>query len=282
MRLQGELASRPTEVQVCERVVIESDPEEIKKAHRAGFDSGYDRGAVNAFQVGVENLMQIARDVTDVAAKLERFRDGPKRHDGYPEYDFKPSGPAGGSTTPAAPRLAATIPSVQRATSSPAPGGDDTLAGPVRRILDSLEFWIAVGDAEPSRAQVAFVAGYSPKSSGFEKALSTAKTAGFVTYPNGGQVHLTETGRARAGRMSADEARRAIASVLSNPQRIVTDALISVGKPISRERLAAETNYSDKSSGYEKVLSQLNTLGIAFYPSAGHVQITDWAMRLLS
>ena len=162
------------------------------------------------------------------------------------------------------------------------PSGDDTFNGPTKRLLASLAFWASVNNAEPSRSQVAFVAGYSPKSSGFEKALSAAKTADLVYYPNGGLVALTDAGAAQASPMSAEDAKRAINSVLTNPQRIVTDALIAERGPISRERLAAETRYSDKSSGYEKVLSQLNTLGIAFYPSGGHVQITDWALELLA
>ncbi|MGH6725123.1 MAG: hypothetical protein ACREB8_01090 [Pseudolabrys sp.] len=287
-KLKTELAKKPATVSgpATERIIIQSDLKEIRAAHRAGFDAGFGNGVVTGANTALDLFGARLRDFGSAAqqavTRLEELRDGPKKPSGYNEYEFKPSGPAGASTSPAAPIRAAAIPSARRVPSSPAPGGDDTLSGPIQRILASLSFWSSIGQGSPSRSQVAFVAGYSPRSSGYEKALSTAKTAGLVVYPSGGSVAMTDDGYARADSMSADGAKRAILSVLTNPQRTVTDTLISIRHSVSRDRLAAETGYSDRSSGYEKVLSQLNTLDIAFYPSPGHVQITDWAAGLLS
>lgn len=157
----------------------------------------------------------------------------------------------------------------------------EEVTGPVKRLLASLSFWTSIGEPAPSRSQVAFVSGYSPKSSGFEKALSIARTAGLLDYPNGGLVGLTGKGAGMADSMTAEEAARAIRSVLTNPQQIVAGVLKTSGGPLTREELAVRSDYSDKSSGYEKVLSQLNTLNIVTYPTRGQVEITEWAKDLL-
>jgi len=53
---------------------------------------------------------------------------------------------------------------------SPAPNGGDfdvTLSGPQQRILNSLATWKQIGEAPPSNAQVAWLAGNSPSSSSY-------------------------------------------------------------------------------------------------------------------
>jgi hypothetical protein len=165
---------------------------------------------------------------------------------------------------------------------APAADGDGALSGPTLRLLTSIAFWQSIGTPQPSRSQVAFVARYSPKSSGFEKALSIARTAGLIDYPSGGRVALRPEGQAGAQHMSGEDAADAIMSVLSRPQLTLAGALITAGAPLTREELAQRTNYSDKSSGFEKVLSQLNMLEIARYPERGKVEITEWAGTLLA
>jgi len=62
---------------------------------------------------------------------------------------------------------------------SPAPNGgglDVTLSGPQQRILNSLATWKQIGEAPPSNAQVAWLAGNSPSSSSYANPRSALKT----------------------------------------------------------------------------------------------------------
>jgi hypothetical protein len=119
------------------------------------------------------------------------------------------------------------------------------------------------------------MAGVSSKSSGFEKNLSTLRTAGLVDY-GAGTVFLTPEGRDRAVIIVAPGSPRdlqeAVIARVSHPQGRILRALISVyPRPVTREELAESLGVSAASSGFEKNLSTLRTMGVIDYPSRGTV-----------
>jgi hypothetical protein len=84
---------------------------------------------------------------------------------------------------------------------SPAPNGggfDVTLSGPQQRILNSLATWKQIGEAPPSNAQVAWLAGNSPSSSSYANPRSALKTAGLIEYPSPDYVAITDVGEAQS------------------------------------------------------------------------------------
>jgi len=151
------------------------------------------------------------------------------------------------------------------------------------RVLDALLWWDAIGWNQPLRDMVAYVAGYSPKSSGFEKTLSNLRTAGLIEFPNPGRVEITNKGSDIAaspadGTVNAGQLQRRVRDALSSEAmwRVLEVLTNRMGKPITREDLATQSAYSDRSSGYEKTLSNLRSLGLITYPEKGKVAAVKW------
>ncbi|MCL4220160.1 MAG: DUF853 family protein [Phycisphaerales bacterium] len=66
------------------------------------------------------------------------------------------------------------------------------LADRHKRVLNACAYWESIGQRSPSRAQVAIAAGYSHKSSGYEKTVSQLSSLGFVEYPSAGMVAASD------------------------------------------------------------------------------------------
>lgn len=163
---------------------------------------------------------------------------------------------------------------IQSAYDLPAGG----LTGPETKILRSLEFWRTMGDDNPNRAQVAFIANYSPRSSGYEKALSTMKGKGLISHGSG-RVRVVAMGR--VGAPNKSEAMAMFQDVLTRPALKVVLTLNDSDEPLSRYDLARESDYSDRSSGYEKTLSVLHSTNVIVFPERGKVTLSPWSRELL-
>lgn len=193
------------------------------------------------------------------------------------------------SATPApaaAPRPAAVAPRpVQRAGVAPggkparpvhSSNGDATVSRPQMAILDALAYFESIGVSRPTRRQLALVARVSAVSSGYEKNVSTLRTAGLVDYPGPNLLALTATGRAIARTPevppSVEELHEAVCARVSKPQSEILRQLIKAyPDSLSREDLAQLSNQSETSSGFEKNVSTLKSLGLVGYPGPGAV-----------
>lgn len=149
------------------------------------------------------------------------------------------------------------------------------LSSSQQRILDSLAWFEAVRAPEPKRSILAPMAGVSAKSSGFEKNLSTLRTAGLVDY-GPGTVRLTPEGRDRAVIIAtpgtARDLQEAVIAKASRPQGEMLRVLIAAyPHPLTRDELAQRLGVSAASSGFEKNLSTLRTMGVIDYPIRGEV-----------
>jgi uncharacterized protein len=147
---------------------------------------------------------------------------------------------------------------------------------PQQKILNALAWFESVGLSSPRRSILAPMADTSSKSSGFEKNLSTLRTGGFIDYGQNSTVYLTDGGRAIAAPVDAPgderELQRAVISKVSRPQGALLEALIAAyPAPLTREELADAAGTSSTSSGFEKNLSTLRTLGVIDYPERGYV-----------
>jgi uncharacterized protein len=177
----------------------------------------------------------------------------------------QPAPAARSAAAPAAPRSAP----AQRARI-------DGISGPQQRILDGLAWLKALGIDRADRVRAAMLADQSPRSSGYEKNVSTLKTAGLITYPSQGELALTEAGEAVAEppEVPATNAalHEAIRRHVSTPQwRIVETLIAAYPEALSRETLAERAQASAFSSGFEKNVSTLRSLGFIDYPASGQV-----------
>lgn len=166
---------------------------------------------------------------------------------------------------------------VQTELRKPAPqvNQDADLPGPQRRILGALAFWKDLGHMTPSRQQVAFIAGYSPTSTGFSNPLGYLKAREFVSYPAPGLVQLMVEWQS-----DVTDPKSMIFSVLPGPQTKILNAVLQGGA--DRETIASRSGYSATSTGFSNPLGNLKALGIVTYPSTGRVAMADWAAEVLA
>lgn len=151
---------------------------------------------------------------------------------------------------------------------------------PQQALLDALAWLESVHVRPARREQMALVAKVSSASSGFEKNVSTIRTAGLITYPAGGMVELTDEGRAIANlpdqAPTTEELQAAIYARLSRPQAALLRVVVETyPNGLTRGELAAGAGQSVLSSGFEKNVSTLRSLGLIDYPDRGHVRAAD-------
>lgn len=181
----------------------------------------------------------------------------------------RPPTPQGGGTGASAPR-----------SPDAAENATDGLAPRQTRVLEGLVYWNELGVEAPTRTQLAFASAYSPRSSGFEKTLSQLRGAGLIDYPEGARVSLTRAGRDAAPLPAdADQPIRDKIRQRLEPRHVrVFDALPETGAAIDRDALADASDYSPRSSGFEKTLSQLKSLGLIVYPEPRMAALQDWVI----
>lgn len=173
-----------------------------------------------------------------------------------------------------------TAPVAPRATPVPVVAAEG-LTTPQQRILNAIAWWKAFGIDRPSNEQVAFIAGYSPGSGGFNNLKGGLRTAGLIDYPAPGTVALTEAGKAKAEvpnvALTREAFHEAVRAKLSNPQwRVLEPALIAYPASIASDEVADKAGYSAGSGGYNNLRGSLRTLTLIDYPSPGQVRAADW------
>lgn len=155
------------------------------------------------------------------------------------------------------------------------------ISGPQQRILNSLAWWRAFGIDRPSNEQVAFVAGYSPKSGNFGNLKGGLNTSKLITYPRPGQLELTEDGKAKADAPAKPPTQnemhsRVMAKLKGPQQRILAPAIAAYPDECSNDQLADEAGYSASSGNFGNLKGSLRSLGLIDYPQPGYVRAADW------
>lgn len=154
------------------------------------------------------------------------------------------------------------------------------VAGPEQRILNAIAWMNSIGVSEPEKPAVAFVAGYSPTSSGFQNACGSLRSKGMVEYVQKRLV-LTGTGRSIAevptGIASNEDLHRKILDKLPGPETKILTVLLTLGKgnQFTKEMTADEAGYSVTSSGFQNACGRLRSLGLVEYPDRGLLKASD-------
>jgi uncharacterized protein len=154
---------------------------------------------------------------------------------------------------------------------------DERISGPQQRIVEALAWLRMIGIGQGDRVRVAMLAGQSPRSSGYEKNVSTLKSKGLIDYPSPGYLALTPEG-AKWGvdlpgfPLTTEHLHASIRDHVSGPQWRILAALIDAyPHALTRDDLARRAHQSVLSSGFEKNVSTLRSLGFIDYPSRGYV-----------
>jgi hypothetical protein len=247
----------------------------------AAIDAAEQRGYVRGHQVGREFGERIAVFHTKLAEDASRILKGIEQTAGAMAIQiesaiekFEPGLPA---ELPVAAPTRAPNAAVPR-TPSPAASGDGNLPGPQQRIINSLVTWKKLGHQQPSNAQVAWLATYSPSSTSYTNPRSALKTAGLISYPVPDHIEATDTGLAAGSPISlSGSLLEFVLGQLPGPEaRILKSVAKHFPKAIDNETAASGANYSASSTSYTNPRSALRTKDLITYPSIGMVRAADW------
>jgi hypothetical protein len=163
---------------------------------------------------------------------------------------------------------------------SPAASGDGALTNPQAHLLRALAWWLAMGHREPTRAQLAAIAGWKVGGSNMRGQLGELSAAGLICYPSSGTVAMTPAGEGAAPAPHTNQTLvGSIQGVLTNPQRLLFDKLLETGAgPATREALGAAIGWQPFGSNMRGRLGELSSLELITYPSRGHVALQDWVV----
>jgi hypothetical protein len=144
------------------------------------------------------------------------------------------------------------------------------LSGPEQRIVDALAWFEAVGVPEPEQPAVAFMAGYTYGSGGYNNPRGRLKQRGLVEYLGGDRLKLTVTGQAVANypEIAPTNAalQEAILSKVGGPERRILEPLLKAyPKGMDNLKLAEAAQYSPGSGGYNNPRGRLKSLGLIEY-----------------
>lgn len=157
---------------------------------------------------------------------------------------------------------------VNPSSAGPARTTNGGLSTPQQRMLDALAWLQSIGAPGAKWSVLAFLSGQSPKSSGFEKNVSTLRSSSLLGGNGKTQEFvLTESGAAWANvpatPATSAELHRAIFDKISTPQERMLRALIDVyPRNLTWDELAARGEQSPLSSGFEKNVSTLKSYGL--------------------
>ena len=157
--------------------------------------------------------------------------------------------------------------------------GSGAVSKSMKKILDALAAFEQLGISPAKRVNVAFFAGYT-ENGHFNNMVGDLRTKGFLDYPGGGTVQLTDAGRAIANAdansiQSLDDLHRTWYGKLSPSEAKLLRVLVErYPDPITRADLAVRTGYTENGH-FNNMVGHLRNLGAADYPGGGRVVATD-------
>lgn len=146
-----------------------------------------------------------------------------------------------------------------------------------QKIINALAWFESIGLQILEKAAVAFMAGYSVGSGGYNNACGALRSKGLVIYPNGGEIALTDEGRRLAIPpnipLTQEELHRHVLNILPSAERKILQVLLSkYPEQVDSSELAIEAGYQPSSGGFNNAKGRLRTLALVEYPQAGKVK----------
>lgn len=241
-----------------------ADPDAIRKAEAAA----YARGKTDGYSDAIKG---ISAEAAVVLKALESARSAASQIEHWSKH--APPAPTARPVAPARPAATRQPAATLRAQAPPADG----LTSPQRRIMASLAFWKSIGHEEPTREQVAAIAGYRPGSGNFNNIIGGLGSMGQTAVPRPGRLALN----ADFEGLMADEATEKLWSVLEGPQKRLVEAARKFEGDLSREDLATNAGYMAGSGNFNNIVGSLTTMDILQRPGPGRIALSDWAREVL-
>lgn len=152
-----------------------------------------------------------------------------------------------------------------------------------QRILDAIAWWEQSGVPEPTRTQVAFMAGFtSGKVGHFKTAIGAQVSSGLVLAPTPGRVTLSDAGRDKAKfpteAPSVPEVQRRAMERLDGPsRRILTVVLRHYPDDVTRESIALQANFTSHNVGHFKTsIGKAVSRDLLLVTGPGKVKAAPW------
>jgi hypothetical protein len=152
---------------------------------------------------------------------------------------------------------------------------ENVLSGPEQRIVNAIAWLHSIGNPEPEQTAVAFIAGYTFGSGGFNNPKGSLRVKGLIEYLPGNHVRLTDAGHELAATpdsaLDSDELQRRVLERLPGPEQKILNVLLeSYPESISTEDCAVRAGYTPGSGGFNNPKGRLRTLGLIEYPKPGY------------
>lgn len=233
-----------------------ADPTIVDAAHRRGRGEGYDAAMREARRI----VDALAREIAQAGVALAKAATAVE------------------APPPATPGMTAKY--LARADEAAQRPPAEGITRPQQRILNALAWLAAVGMDRVDRTRLAFLADASPRSSAFANNLGALRSNGFIVYPGGDQVALTDAGRSIANTADAPrtdaELHAMIQAKVSVPQwRILRELIERRHETVERVALATAAGASPTSSAFANNLGFLRSLGLIDYPDRNRVAAAD-------
>lgn len=173
------------------------------------------------------------------------------------------------------------IPKIKQVTTTSSPLSElSELTNPEQRILNAIAWLNSIGVQEPSKTAVAFLAGYTYGSGGFNNPCGSLRTKGFIRYVSGNRIVLTDEGQELAKApnetLTQDDLHSKVLQVLETPhQRILKPLIERYPESVSNEELANLSGYAYGTGGFNNPKGRLRTLGLIEYPEPNHCRASD-------
>lgn len=160
------------------------------------------------------------------------------------------------------------------------PSDGEPLSGPEQRILNALAWMESIGVDEPEQPAVAFLAGYTYGSGGYNNPRGRLRQRGLIEYIPGDHLKLSAAGKKSAEYPDIEPTNEALHSAilgkLPGPEgRILSVLLKHYPKSMDSTKLAEASGYTPGSGGFNNPRGRLKTLGLVEYPSPGMVIAKD-------
>ncbi len=151
---------------------------------------------------------------------------------------------------------------------------------PKHRILRILAEMELLEVPSLDRSTLAVLSEQSPKSSAFSRHVAALHNKGFVTYPSGGHVALTEQGRTsipvpQKPTTLADLHERWFIYLCLYERQLLEELIEVHPSSLSRRGLAKRVNRSEGSSAFSRALANLKRLKLITYPVDKHVRASE-------
>jgi hypothetical protein len=273
-----------------------SDPMAMAKAYGEGFNEGFAAG----YRMGGEDILgSIQDDVQELVTSLSDM-PSPLTHEiakartkhltaiGGLKYDppekFLRGSPRGVDGKVNRPQPPARKPheTAQRSVSKPpstVSGGGTSSSE--EKIVGALLYFSSIGQDNPTKQQVAAVAGYNHGGGRFSNLIGSMRSRGMIDYPVPGRIQLMNSDAFDHLILGHDQAQRGILAVLSPSEEKVLHGALGVGA-ITREELARASEYEPGGGRFSNIVGRLCTLGILEKLGPGTVKVADWAAEILS